>query len=318
MAQPPYPPPYPPQAPAPQCYRHPGRVTYINCQRCSRPICPECMVPAAVGFQCPDCVAEGARTTRQNQGPYGGVRSKNPALTSIVLIAINAGVWVLITLTGGHSSLWALRLGLRPLGRCVVTADPNQFFPDAGPAACASLGEVATWLPGVADGAWWQLITSAFTHIDIAHIGFNMLALWFLGPQLERVTGRARFLAIYLVSALAASTTVLWLSDPITNTVGASGAIFGLMGALIVFVLKIGGQVQPILIWLGINVAYTFLGPGSISWQGHFGGLVGGAVVAAIIAYAPKPNRVRTQWLGIAGFTLLLAVLIAARIVQLN
>lgn len=318
MAQPPYQPTHP-QAPvpAPQCYRHPGRVTFINCQRCGRPICPECMIPAAVGYQCPECVAEGARTTRQNQGPYGGIRSRQPAQTSIVLIALNALVWVLLLLTGGSASPWFLRLGLRPTGSCVPTDDTSQFFPGAGADVCAQLGPAATWMPGVADGALWQLLTSAFTHLDVAHIGFNMLALWFLGPQLERVVGRARFLALYLLSALAGSATVLWLSGVQTITFGASGAVFGLMGALLVLVLKVRGNVQSILVWLGLNVAYTFLGPGSISWQGHFGGLVGGAIVAAIIAYAPKSDRTRVQVLGLAGFAVLCCVLIAVRVAQL-
>lgn len=275
------------------------------------------MIPAAVGYQCPECVAEGARTTRQNQGPYGGTRSRNPAVTSLVLIGINAAVWAVLLLTGGSASPWFLRLGLRPTGSCVPTDNPAQFFPGAGQDACTALGPVATWMPGVADGAWWQLLTSAFTHLDIAHIGFNMLALWFLGPQLERVVGRARFLALYLLSALAGSATVMWLSGDQTITFGASGAVFGLMGALIVLVVKVRGNVQPILLWLAFNIAYTFLGPGSISWQGHFGGLVGGAVVAAITAYAPRPNRTRTQVLAMAGFAVLCCVLIVARMLQL-
>ncbi|MCW5953138.1 MAG: rhomboid family intramembrane serine protease [Propionibacteriaceae bacterium] len=315
MAQPPFP---PPQAPAPQCYRHPGRVTYINCQRCGRPICPECMISAAVGFQCPECVAAGMRQTRQNQGPYGGERSKNPALTTIVLMATNVAVWLLFTLTGGHGSWWFWRLALSPTGSCVVSSNPNQFYPGATWADCTMLGSQATWMPGVADGAPWQLLTSAFSHLDVMHLGFNMLALWFLGPQLERVVGRARFLALYFVSALTGSAAVLWLSDPSSNTLGASGAVFGLLGALLVLVLKVKGNAQSILMWLGLNIAYTFFGPGSISWQGHLGGLVGGAVIAAIIAYAPRQNRTRTQWLGIAGLAALTVVLIAVRILQLS
>jgi len=314
MAQPPF---HPPQAPAPQCYRHPGQVTYIHCQRCGRPICPQCSISAAVGFQCPECVSAGMRQTRQNQGPYGGERSKNPALTTLALIATNAAVWVLLMLTGGHAG-WAFwRLALAPTGSCLASDDPGLYYPGAGADACAALGAQATWMPGVADGAPWQLLTSAFSHLEIPHLGFNMLALWFLGPQLERVIGRARFLALYLVSALTGSAAVMWLSDPGSTTLGASGAVFGLLGALLVLVLKVKGNAQSILLWLGLNVAYTFFGPGSISWQGHLGGLIGGAAIAAIIAYAPKQNRARIQWAGIAGLAVLTLVLIALRIPQL-
>lgn len=275
------------------------------------------MIPAAVGFQCPECVSAGMRQTRQNQGPYGGERSKNPALTTIVLIATNAVVWLLLTLTGGHSSLWFWRLALSPTGSCVLADDPGRFYPGADRLQCSLSGVATTWMPGVADGAPWQLLTSAFTHLDVMHLGFNMLALWFLGPQLERVIGRARFLALYFVSALTGSAAVLWLSEPGSATLGASGAVFGLLGALLVLVLKIKGNVQSILIWLGLNVAYTFFGPGSISWQGHLGGLVGGAAVAAIVAYAPRQNRTRIQWAGIAGVTVLTGALIALRMLQL-
>ena len=313
--QPPF---YPPQAPAPQCYRHPGQVTYINCQRCGRPICPACMISAAVGFQCPECVSAGARQTRQNQGPYGGERSKNPALTTIVLIGINAAVWLLLTVTGGQAGWWVWRLALNPTGSCVVVTDPNQFYPGAGFVDCMAISSpAATWMPGVADGAYWQLLTSAFTHLEIMHLGLNMLALWFLGPQLERVVGRVRFLALYLLSALTGSAAVLWLSSPGSSTLGASGAVFGLLGALLVLAYKVKGNVQSILLWLGINVAYTFFGPGSISWQGHLGGLIGGAVIAAIIVCAPRQNRTRIQWTGIAAVAAVTLALIAVRVLQL-
>lgn len=275
------------------------------------------MISAAVGFQCPECVAAGARQTRQNQGPYGGERSKNPALTTIVLMATNIAVWLLLTATGGHSSWLFWRLALSPTGSCVVSSDPNSFFPGANAADCASLGAQATWMAGVADGAPWQLLSSAFTHLEVMHLGFNMLALWFLGPQLERVIGRARFLALYFVSALTGSAAVMWLSDTSSATLGASGAVFGLLGALLVLVLKVKGNAQSILLWLGLNVAYTFFGPGSISWQGHLGGLAGGAAIAAIIAYAPRENRSRIQWSGIAGLAIATVALIVVRMLQL-
>ena len=297
------------------CYRHPDRPTYIRCQRCGRPICGDCMINASVGFQCPECVSAGARETRQNDGPYGGRRSANPALTTIVLIAINAIVWAGILFTGGASSRLAYLLSLLPTGLCASVSEPGAIYPNAGEVVCAAIGD-GSWMPGVTQGAFWQLLTSAFTHEELWHIGFNMLALWFLGPGLERVLGRARFLAIYLVSALTGSAAVLWLSDPQTQTLGASGAVFGMLGALLVLAYKVRGDVRSVLIWLGINIVYTFLGSG-ISWQGHFGGLIGGALVTAILLYAPRKDRTRLQWLGIAGFVVLQAGLIGVRVLQL-
>ncbi|MFT4109027.1 rhomboid family intramembrane serine protease [Propionicimonas sp.] len=304
-----------PQPVAYGCYRHPDRPTYIRCQRCGRPICGDCMIPAAVGFQCPECVAAGARQTRQNEGSYGGTRSANPAATTITLIAMNAVIWVAILLTGGSGSRLGDQLALLPSGRCNSLGQPGSYYPNATPSVCAMLTD-GSWQPGVAQGAAWQLLTSAFAHVEPLHIGFNMLALWFLGPGLERALGRGRFLAVYLLAALAGSTAVLWWSDPQSKTLGASGAIFGLLGALLVIAYKVHGDVRNILVWLGINIAFTFMGNG-ISWQGHIGGLIGGALAAAIIVYAPRKDRSRTQWLGLAGVLAVLVVLIAVRIAQL-
>ncbi len=270
------------------CYRHPGTATYIRCQRCGRPICGECMISAAVGFQCPECVSQGAKQTRQNEGPYGGTRTANPSLTTIVLIALNALVWIAITLTGGAFSRLVDTLALLPVGRCLSDSEAGSYYPEAGAQACRLIAD-GSWQPGVAEGAYWQLLTSAFTHIEIFHIGLNMLALWFLGPTLERALCRVRFLAVYLISALAASVVVVWLSDPSASTLGASGGAFGLIGALLVLAYKVHGDVRSVMIWLGINVVYTFIGPGSISWQGHLGGLLGGLAAAIIVIYAPWP-----------------------------
>jgi membrane associated rhomboid family serine protease len=299
------------------CYRHPATATYIRCQRCGRPICGECMISAAVGFQCPECVSQGAKQTRQNEAPYGGQRSTNPSLTTIVLIAINALVWGAISLTGGALSRLVDTLALLPLGRCLSVQDTNRYYPDVGANACRLMGDGA-WQPGVAEGAYWQLLTSAFTHIEVLHIGMNMLALWFLGPSLERALGRVRFLAVYLLAALAGSVVVLWLADTSATTLGASGGVFGLIGALLVLAYKVHGDVRSVLVWLGINVVYTFVGGSSISWQGHLGGLIGGALAALIVVYAPKQGRTRLQLLGLAGLTVILLVLTAVRVTQLN
>ncbi|MGI8899529.1 MAG: rhomboid family intramembrane serine protease, partial [Nocardioides sp.] len=165
-------------------------------------------------------MSEGAKATRSGRTAYGGTRSSNPALTSQVLIALNAAVWLLITATGGSTSPWLYRLALIPMGRCQVDDGSGRIFPVGSESACAPLGSDVTWLSGVGDGAYWQLLTSAFTHLDLWHIGFNMVALWVLGPQLEMVLGRLRFLAVYLLSALSGSAMVYWLSAPFTPTIG--------------------------------------------------------------------------------------------------
>ncbi|HET7388695.1 MAG TPA: rhomboid family intramembrane serine protease [Nocardioidaceae bacterium] len=293
-------PPEPSPTSAPVCYRHKNREAHIRCQRCSRPICPDCMRTASVGFQCPSCVSEGSRSTRSGRTAYGGLRPGNPARTSQVLIAINVAVWILITATGGNRSAWVLRLALLPVhGTALIGGVPESF-------------------PGVADGAYWQLLTSIFTHVEIWHIGFNMVALWFLGPQLEAVLGRARFLGVYLLAGLTGSAAVYWLSGVHTPTLGASGALFGLMGALLVVVLKVRGNPSQILMWIGLNFLFTFLGRGFISWQGHLGGFVGGILVTLVFAYAPRPHRTLLQALGAGAIAVLIALAVAARTLVLT
>jgi membrane associated rhomboid family serine protease len=271
------------------------------------------MRDAAVGFQCPDCVRTGARSTRSGRTAYGGARVANPGLTSLVLIGLNAAVWLLITATGGAASVWVARLSLIPGSTC---ARGQLVYPQATEAQCNGFG---TWVMGVSDGAWWQLVTSMFTHVDLMHIGFNMLALWVLGPQLEMALGRARFLALYLLSGLGGSLVVYWLAPAYTSTLGASGAVFGLMAALLVLALKLRGDVQSILVWIGINAAITVIGRGAISWQGHLGGFVGGLLLMALFAFAPAGAR-RNLWqgAGLAAYVVVLVLLLALRTAALT
>lgn len=236
------------------------------------------MVEAPVGFQCRACVAQGMALTRQAEGPFGGRRSANPALTSMVLIGVNVAVWLAILLTGGFGGPLASVLALTPGGICDL---PEGSF--VGPTRIQCLSAGGSFLPGPLDGGWWQIVTSAFTHTELLHIAMNMLALWFIGPALERVLGRARFLAVYGISLLVASAFVLLLSSPTTTTLGASGAISGLMGALLVVVLRLRGDARPVLMWIGINVVITVMGSAGISWQGHLGGFVGGIATMLVI-----------------------------------
>lgn len=296
----------PPGAPA-ACAYHPGRPAGVRCQRCGNPICGECMVEAPVGHHCRRCLAQGMAMTRQAEGPYGGRRSTNPALTSLVLIGINVAVWVGILLSGGLAGTLSNLFALTPGGLCEVGA---QTYVGADAASCRAGG--GTFVPGPLDGGWWQVVTSAFTHISPLHIGMNMLALWVLGPAIERVLGRARFLAVYFVSALTASALVLWLAAPTTTTLGASGAISGLMGALLVLVLRHRGDVRTVAMWIGINVVITVLGSAGISWQGHLGGFVGGLAVTLLLV---SLRRVRAwQWLAVVAVGTLALVAMAARV----
>ncbi len=291
----------------PVCYRHPSVEAHIRCQRCDRPICPDCMRDAAVGFHCPECVAQGRRSTRQDRTTYGGIRSRDASLTTTVLIGLNVAVWIAILATGGAGSRLLDFLLQRTRGLCAAG--------DGGFAVtreqCAAVPG-AQWVPGVSDGAAWELVTSMFAHIEVWHIGFNMLALWILGPQLELVLGRARFLSLYLLSGLAGSTMVYWAAPEYQGTLGASGAIFGLLGALLVVVVKMGGQYQQILVLLGINAVITFTIP-NISWQGHLGGFLGGLLIAAILVYAPRQRRTFWQWLGLGLFALFLVAALVVR-----
>jgi len=255
------------------------------------------MKPASVGFQCPSCVKEGSKSTRSGRTAYGGQRPGNAAITSQVLIGINVLVWLSILATGGASSNLVELLGLRPSGGALVTVNGTTFQVPAG----------------VAQGEYWQLLTSMFTHVSLTHIAFNMLALYVLGPQLEMAIGRSRFLAVYLLSGLAGSASVLWLSAPIGVTVGASGAIFGLMGALLVVALKVGGDVRGLLTWIGINFVLTVV-VSHISWQGHLGGFVGGLLLGGVIVYAPRERRTLWQVAGIGVIAAIIAVATVARV----
>jgi len=259
---------------APVCPRHPDRVSYVSCQRCGRPSCPECQRSAAVGIQCVDCVKETARAMPSRRTIFGGaVRTGRPVVT-ITMMAICVAMFALD---------WAI---------------PNGF-----------VFQSFAYAPFLTESEPWRMITSAFLHsTDILHIAFNMYALWILGSALEPAFGRLRFTALYLISAFAGSVGVLLLSPIDTPVVGASGAVFGLFGALFVVQKKRGGDVRQIIVLLVINAALGFIIP-NIAWQAHLGGLIAGALCAVVIAYAPeslKEKRNLLQWGGMAAIVLIL------------
>lgn len=284
-----------PEQVVPTCYRHAGREAHVLCQRCGRNICGDCMRQASVGFQCPECVAEGARTTRQARTAYGGRRTARPGAVTLTLIGLNVFVYLMVAATGGGDGWLLPRLALIPVGAL--------YLVDGQP----------TFVDGIADGAVWQLLSAMFTHVQLWHIGFNMVALYLLGPQLEALLGRLRFLALYLGSGLVGSATVYWLAAPFSVTVGASGAIFGLMAALLIVAVRVRGDVQGLITLVAVNVAITIFGAGFISWQGHLGGFVGGLLLAAVLVYAPRQRRGLWQALGVAAVLVLVVAVIAVR-----
>lgn len=286
----------PPGAPAvPHCYRHPDRETWITCQRCGRPICPDCMHSASVGFQCPQCVAQARQTTRSPRTMGGGLVPSRAGYVSWTLIGLNVLAFLAVMFTpseidDGWSDIEA---------HGVMIAERTGFL---GPGV----------LDGVADGAYWRLLTAAFLHASILHILFNMYALALFGPMLEQALGYVRFIALYFTTAIASSVTVYWLSSPHTPTLGASGAIFGLFGASFAILMKRGQDVSSLLMLLGINLLITFTVP-DISWQGHLGGLVSGLALGGVLAYAPHRNRALVQGAAFAAVWVALIVLIIAR-----
>ena len=234
--------------PAPVCFLHPGRETWIRCTRCGRPICPECMTAAAVGYQCPECVRAGAASLPTSRTVFGGRLSRDGAVT-ISLIGVCAFLFVTVTLLdmAGGLGRWGM-----------------------WPAAIALKGE------------WFRLVSSMFLHAGWLHIAFNMYVLYILGPPLERVLGHGRFLTLYLLSGIGGSVASYWFSPVNTLSVGASGAIFGLMTAWIVVGRRLDRDVTQIIVLLGINIALGFF-MGGVDWRAHLGGAVTGALVALVL-----------------------------------
>ncbi len=270
----------------PTCYRHPDRPTYVRCTRCNQFICPECMHGAAVGHQCADCVGAAARTVRPVTTSFGGQRQRSAVpVVTYVLIGINLAVFFL-----------------------------QNLSPDV-------LRAMVLWPPAVADGDLYRLLTSAFLHFGFAHIAFNMLALYFVGPPLEMALGRLRFSALYLLSALGGSVLVYLLTLN-AATAGASGAVFGLFGATFVVGKKLNMDVRAVVAIIGLNLVFTFVIPlvtsQSISWQGHIGGLVTGAAVAAAYAYAPRERRNLVQAGATVAVVVAFVVLIWWRTIELR
>jgi membrane associated rhomboid family serine protease len=227
---------------------------------------------ASVGFQCPECVREGNRAIRPARTMFGGRVSQNPRAVTLTLIGVCVVAYV---------------------AQVAVPGFEQDFF---------NLGIA------VADGEYYRLLTAAFLHGSTLHLLFNMLALYLLGPGLEAALGRARFIALYFLSALGGSVVSYALASPLQPSLGASGAIFGLFGAALVVSRRLNADVAGIAVVIGINLVLSFTIP-NIDWRAHIGGLVVGAIIAVAFAYAPQARRDLVAY-GVCG--LILAAEVAA------
>jgi membrane associated rhomboid family serine protease len=235
------------------CYRHPGRETGVSCSNCGRPICPDCMTTTSVGMRCPECASQRTDVRRVGAAGVG----EEPILT-YVLIGINVAVALGAFMSGASAT------GGGGIGQSSLLAD----------------GSVSRF--AIDQGDYWRLLTSGFLHTGLLHLLFNMFALYVLGGMLEPAIGRLRFAIVYFVSLFAGSFGAL-LFEADAATAGASGAIFGLMGAAVIVMRDrgINPMESGIAVWIGLNLLITFTIPG-ISIGGHLGGLVGGLLAALV------------------------------------
>jgi membrane associated rhomboid family serine protease len=258
----------------PTCYRHAGRETYLSCTRCERPACPECLRSAPVGQQCVECIKEGGRTVRQPTAVFGG-RVVSGAVVTYTLVALNVAFYLV---------------------EWVYPKIVDYLALISGSGYDTTIHQVV----GVAQGQYYRLLTSAFLHepglsgFGPLHIIFNMWALILLGPGLERLLGRLRFLSVYLLSALGGSVLFYLLAPVHEWGLGASGAIFGLFGAYFVVARRLKVDSRSIVFLIVLNLGISFAVAG-IAWQAHVGGLLTGGLLTAAYAYAPRSQRTLVQ-----------------------
>jgi len=254
------------------CYRHPSRQSFVLCQRCGRTICAECQTQASVGVHCPECVREARqRAPKRKPAIVTAFRpSSNKPVVTYSIIALCVLVYVAQFVSGGL------------------------------------VYQLLAYAPELTAIQPWRMITAAFVHSPFAlarptsllHIAFNMYSLFIFGPILEHLLGRARFLALYLISAFGGSVAVLLLMSNVV-VVGASGAIFGLLGAFFIIQRRLGGNNVQLLVVIGINLVLGFLIP-NVAWQAHLGGLIAGGAVAFVYLQTRRPNQLRWQ-IGLVG-----------------
>lgn len=275
--------PAPEPARTPPCYRHPERAASVTCAHCDKPICTDCMVEARVGWQCPACTSEGAKRSRHvpafthtGPGRTGVVGSTNP--TPLVLAIIAANVIVFFLERFGNDAAVIDRYALQPNEMHYL----HQYY---------------------------RAFTAMFLHANFQHILFNMIALLIVGPAVEVLLGRVRFLALYLIAGLGGSVCSYLLSPANILGLGASGAIMGVLGAYVVIGLRRRLPIAPVVALLVLNLAIGFTG--GIDWRAHLGGVATGALLAFVYDYAGGlRDRTAALAVTIGGSAVVLAVLV--------
>ena len=278
-----------PDTPDNYCYRHPGRQSFVLCQRCGRTVCPECQVQAAVGVHCVECARRDRASIPRPKRSRAFARRLTGADAPVVTYALIA--------------LCVVVFGLQLIPGLGVTNAllfaPAYVQPETG----------APLEP-------WRMITAIFTHSTASllplHILLNMYSLFIFGGVLERMLGRGRYLALYLIAGLGGSVAVDLLGDPMQGTVGASGAIFGLMGAFFIINRHLGGNSIQFVVLVVLNLAWGFFVPG-ISWQAHVGGIVAGGLVALVYVRTRNRRQRTVQIAGVAGIAVALVALTVVR-----
>lgn len=253
----------------PVCYRHPDRETFLRCSRCDRSICTDCMITAPVGFHCPECVRGGNRVVRQARTIAGGRHHNRQGVATAVLIAVCVVMFGLQKLIG---QAFTDRMDLLAMAQQISSLPTARHI-------------------GVAYGDWYRLVSSMFVHLNLVHLLLNMVSLWWIGVPAESRLGRSRYVITFFVCGIAGSAASYLSLQAYGSSLGASGAIFGLLGVLAVLAYREKLDMQPIITVILINLVFSFTW-GGISWQSHVGGLAAGLVLGAAFAYAPRPRTV--------------------------
>jgi membrane associated rhomboid family serine protease len=284
--------------PFPGCYRHPDRPTGVRCVRCNRPICPQCQLPASVGFQCPEDVRAGQASLRAPRSVLGAPLNTGQPFVAYTLIALNVIAYIATAISPGGTLADNSRSTL--FGEWLLV----PYY----------VGHQHQYL---------RLIEAAFLHIGPVHLLFNMFALYMVGPGLERVLGWSRFLAIYLISAFGGSAAMMVFGQVTGGVAGASGAIFGLFACALILSRIVGFDTRALVITIVLNFVLTFSLPG-ISKLGHIGGFVaGGLATLAVLGWTLERTAVQRrtaplQAAGLIGLALVLVAVTAWRVADIG